>query len=255
MGAPETTQLETIQVSRPNAAILLAEADKAKSGALALVIDSDEMYAVAADELKDVKQLLKQRQEQMDNLVRPLNSVIAGIRELFKPALTRLEEAEKAIKNAMLTYSNKKAEEARAEQRRRDEEARRQREEQERAAAEARRQAEEAAAAGRAEEAERLQAQADVQEATAAVIVAPPAVAAAPKVAGLSIRRQWKCELPTTPEDKAKALRHIAEHPEFLHLVEFSAKECNALAKAMKQNMVIPGLKAVEEQIVGSRSS
>lgn len=119
------------------------------------------------------------------------------------------------------------------------------------AAAEQRARDEAAAAAARekaAREAEEAQQRAAALVTQAAMTIAAP-VAAAPAAKGISTPGTWSCEV----EDKAKAVAYIAAHPEYLHLVELDKTACNALARAQKQNLAIPGLLPKFTQRIASR--
>lgn len=248
----QTDKPETIQVVRPNGALLLADAQTSLAEAIAIVIDSDEMYEVAADDLKAVKAKLKELEEREKSLTSPLTAVITGIRDLFRAPKEKLAGAESAYKRAMLTYTEKKQAEAREAQRRADELARGQREEQQRAAAASEEAAQEAEQKGEFLEATSHRTMAEVHAMAAAVVSAPAVSIAAPKVSGVVVRKVWKSKLPETTEDKIKALTYIIANPQFLHLVDFSKSECDKLAKAMKDNMPVPGIGAVAESSLAS---
>jgi len=71
--------------------------------------------------------------------------------------------------------------------------------------------------------------------------MAPPPPA---KIEGIHQRLNWSA----TVTDKMALIQFVAANPIFSHLLDVSMKECNKLAKAQKDNMVIPGLKAVASE-------
>lgn len=238
---------QVITVQRPNGPALLSAADTMLAGATSFVIDSNEMFEIANEELRDVKARHDQLEAQEKSLTAPLTTVIEGIRDLFRAPKARLKQAEGIYKNSLLAYSNKKAEEQREAQRIANEAAAAQRREQEQIARDAAAAALQAQARGDVNAAVELQEQAEAAAATAHVISAPAVQIAAPKIAGLVTRKSWECELPANDEDKLKLLTFIVANPQFLHLVDVSKSACNAQAKALKGNLAIPGLRAVEK--------
>lgn len=126
------TAIQSLQV--PDEATVSAGPQRALAMAQSFVIETQDDYALAADELKAVKSKYKLLDEKRTGLVKPLNDVVKGINDLFRAPLAALEQAEACLKGSMLGYSR----------------------EQERIAAEARRVAEAEAAAER----QRLEAEA-----------------------------------------------------------------------------------------------
>lgn len=236
-----------VAVEPVNGDAILADATAIVAVSTALVIDSDDMYQIAADELRDIKAKTKSLDERRQGMVGGLNAVVKQINDLFRPAIDRLKAGEEALKRAMITYQN-------------DQEAKR-------------REAQRAADAIAQAERKKLQDEAVAIEAQAAqsgdvallekstalreeinYVAAATAAVAAPAVKGLSTSRPWKCRIPETAEYKMAMLRHIAQHPEFLHLVDINQSACNALAKALKESLSIPGLTAYQDAVISSRS-
>ena len=84
-----------------------------------------------------------------------------------------------------------------------------------------------------------------------APIVIPNVRAEAPvKLEGTHIRTNWEAEV----TDKMELIVFVAANPVFSHLLDVSMKESNKLAKAQKQNMVIPGLRAVSSETVRTKA-
>lgn len=119
-------------LSMPDVALMNRGADSALRMAQGFVIATDDDYALAGEELQNVKSRLKRMEEVRTSITGPMNKALDAINALFRQPRTVLEAAEKAIKDNMLAYHNEK----------------------ERKAAEARRIQEEAAAAERARLAE-----------------------------------------------------------------------------------------------------
>lgn len=253
----ETPIPTTVAVAPIDGAAIYAEADKNYGLIAAIVIDSDEMYAVAAEELTETKSRIKALEGQRVSMTSDLNNVVKKINALFKPAIERHEAGERLIKNAMVAYQNKCEAERREAQRIADEAARVERQRLEAEAAALAAEAAEAAKSGDAGAVEQAQAKAAQAEAIReeATFVAPTrVVAAAPAVKGVSTSRPWKCRLPETEQDKIDALQFISSNPQFLHLISFDQAAANSLAKAMKDKLPVPGFKTYQDAIISSRS-
>lgn len=241
--APDANQLNT----RAQAALKMVES---------MVIDSQETYDLAADELKAIKTKAKTLEDQRTAITGPINKALKAINDLFRGPTQYLEQAEKIIKTKMLTYSTEQ-ERIAAEERRRAEAA--VRAEQERLAREAA--AKEAAAkaeadaliaAGNAEKAAEVQANAAIEAAslaaTAQVMTAPVVEVSVAKVAGISTRSVWKAEC----TDKAALIAFVAANPQFLNLLDVNTSALNQMAKAMKDTMQIPGVRAYEDKTLAA---
>lgn len=129
---PTSPLSEIKELTLPDVALMNRGADSALRMAQNFVIATDDDYALAGEELQNVKARLKRLEETRTGITGPMNKALDAINALFRGPRTVLESAEQAIKSNMLVYHN----------------------EQERKAAEARRIQEEAAAAERARLAE-----------------------------------------------------------------------------------------------------
>jgi hypothetical protein len=150
-----------------------------------------------------------------------------------KPA----EEAERIVKLAISTYSRQRREEA------------------EREIAERRKAAQKLAEDERLARAVLLENQNRGAEAVALLEkpLAVPAMAASravPKMEGTSITTTWRGEV----TDFAELVKAAAADPQYLNLLLPNGPAINALAKAMKSNLRVPGLLAVESDTVRSRA-
>ena len=121
--------------------------------------------------------------------------------------------------------------------------------------AEAKKEADRLLSEGNAEKAAEVQANAAIEmanlTATAQVMTAPVAAPSVAKVSGISTRGVWKAEL----TDKAALVAFIAQNPQFLNLVDVNTSGINQMAKAMKETMNIPGIRAFEERALASRAA
>lgn len=267
--APQTTNLSIIE---PQQSAILTPAERALASAKAMTIDSPEMLDVAGDELKAVKRRFNQLDEQRKALVRPLDEHRARLMDLFRRPLSILEEAERAIKTAMLTYTTRVDEERRREEARLAEINRKAQQEIESQAAAARAKAaeeaeglrkrsEEAAAAGRAGEAAKLAAKAEAkieagetkaedlrQEAASmpTTVVLPPA----PKVSGVHTTMSYDYEC----ENLLELARFVVANPIFVNCIQPNPTALRQQAKAMKDAFAIGGCKLVKRAGVSARA-
>lgn len=243
-------------IHAPDAAALNTRAQAALAMVESMVIDSQETYDLAADELKAIKSKAKTLEDQRTGITGPINKALKAINDLFRGPSQYLEQAEKIIKGKMLTYTAEQ-ERIAAEERRKAEAALRA--EQERLAREAA--AREAAAAAEAaklvaegdvEKAAEVQAQAAIEAAsmaaTAQVMTAPVVEAPVAKVSGISQRGIWKAEV----TDKAALIAFVAANPQFQNLLEVNTSALNQMAKAMKDTMQFPGVRAFEEKTLAA---
>ncbi|MGB8422233.1 hypothetical protein [Paraburkholderia sp.] len=264
--------LVDLKFDRPPAT-LQKTAQDALSTAKAYVIDSPEMYALAADELQQIKTLQKNVEAQRTAITGPMNTALKAVNALFKAPGDWLDQAETILKRSMLTFQQEEERKRREAQRIAEAAAAAERArlaeeaaaEQARADAEAetlRQQAEQAKKTGDVEAAARLTSQAEsrVEEGAVAVqelaqtkelISAPTATVAVPKVRGLSTRRVWKVEI----TDKLAFVRYIVEHPEYLELVEANVPALNKIGLALKQACPIDGVRVFEDEQLASRAA
>lgn len=255
MSETEVTIPSTVAIAAPNAVELVTASTKLLDDARAIVIDSNDMFEIAADELAAIKTKTKELDEKRDSLVRPLNGVVKAINDLFRAPLAKLAEGEKIIKDAMLTWTTEQERLARIERERLQREADERRLAADKEAREAREQLEQAAESGTDADIEAAQALVAEAEEQACVVAAPiHYVAAAPRAAGTSVRKVWKARLPEAQADKLKALAYIIANPQYLHLVEFSQSECNKLASAMKQHFPVEGIAAYQDSGIAARA-
>lgn len=255
-------------------------------------IDSHDMAVAANDELKNFKAAAKKLEEMRKGFVAPAMQIVEHARSMFNPAIQALEEAEVILKGKLRAYQIEQEKIAQAARREAEEAERKARQEAEQKAAaeraraeeqsrEAKRKADEAeaarkqaeaegnarAAAAAAAEAARQQekaaaaiengeARAQQVQLTAAAMPAPAPIPQPTKLAGLSVRDDWRAELaPNT--DEATAIQAIAAalpaRPELIALLKLDLSAGSKMAKALKDHFNVPGLQAVNRQQVASR--
>lgn len=264
--------LVDLRFSRPPAT-LQKSAQDALATAKSYVIDCPDMYEMAAGELQQIKTLQKGVEKQRTDITGPMNTALKAVNSLFKGPSDWLDQAETILKRAMLTYQQ--AEEAKRREAQRIAEAaaaaERARIAADAAAAEAtaraeaealRKRSEEAQKQGDTEAAARLASQAEsrVEEGAVAVqelrqtkdlVSAPTAERSVPKVSGLSTRKVWKVEV----TDKLAFVKYIAEHPEYLELIEPNTPAVNKLGLALKHACPVAGVRVYEDEQLASRSA
>ncbi len=245
----------------PAIAALTPARERLRAVTKGLVIKTAEGYESAALLLKTIKGSLAQIEDARVRITRPLVEAQREVNAQAKAAAGPFLEDEATIKRALVEYSNEqdriRAEEQRRENERAEKERRRLQsiaDEAARKAAEEsakkRAEAEAAAAAGRAEEAAKLSAQAqrveekaaekvEAFETRAAMVQAPIAQAAAPKVEAVSLATVWNWEI----TDLSAVPR------EFMLLDQVKVRK---IVNAMKGDTAIPGIRVFAEKRVAA---
>lgn len=244
----------------PEAQAAASEATEVAEIANSLVIDSQDMYELAAEHLKAIKAAAAKIDETRKSMTRPLDQAKAAIMDFFRPYADRAAEAEAGLKRNMLSYQQRVEAERRAEAERlrREEEARRAEEqkEAERLAAAERERAAAAIESGDMAAAEAAAEEADAIEMHAAAVAAMPVhvpapTVAAPKAAGVSTRDNWKAEV----VDFGALIAHVAANPSMQHLLLPALPELKKLAAALKEGANIPGVRVYNEPTLAARKS
>ena len=226
-----------LSLNVPEASDIIREPQRFLDAAKSLVIDCPEMFEAAADDLKKIKACAAATEADRKKLTGPLDQVKADIMAKYRPALDFCAEAERILKAAMISYSTKV------------EQARQLEERKLREAAEAERKALEAQAI--AQEAAGDHESAAVTQMTAAVVSAPPASIEKAAAQGVSFRENWKAEV----EDIFLLCQYAVENPDYLNLIEPNMQALNTMAKGLKGNLKIPGVKAVCEKVLSARKA
>jgi hypothetical protein len=214
----------------------LTAAMQAASIATEYIIDSHEMYELGAAELVEFKRIGTELEERRRFLVDPIQQGIDNINAMFRPVRERIQAADKELRARMLEWTNKETARIAAENAAREAAAREARQRMEREAAEA-------ATAGREEEAFAMRQAAEVMS-------APVRTVAVQKTAGISTRSNWKAMV----TDLSQLVAFVAANPEHLNLLQANPQALTALAKAQKQGMKVPGVKAWNDAGVAIRS-
>ena len=224
-----------IVITRPETETLEREARAVIVRAEEIQITTADEHGVALDMIKALREREKRIAEHFEPSRKALDSakkeILAARDSLVKP----LAEARGVLSDKAVTYQQEQERIAREAQAKADAEARKK--EEERLAA-----IKEAEAWSDDEEVERIQ----TTVAAPPVKAAPPAVA---KVSGASSRTTWHAEV----VDVGTLINHIAGNPDLHFLVEPNMKALNRIAVAEKENMAIPGVKAVPSTSVVTR--
>jgi hypothetical protein len=220
----------TLTLQQPDQAAMARSADSALAMVEGFEVNDGATYELAAEELTGIKRRAAALDEQRKSITKPLDDAKKAVMDLFRGPLDLLTRAEGILKGKMLTYQQ----------------------EEQRKANEARIAAERAAQAERdrlAAEAAKLEAagragEAVVQRAVAEMIVAAaPAVAEAPKVAGVSTRTSVDFEV----VDLLQLVQHIAKHPELINLVVEDSVKLRAYVRGLGMACQLPGVKVFEK--------
>lgn len=249
----------------PEAKAAAADAQTMLAVARDFKVTTTAEYSTAAEQLKQIKALASKLNDERLEMTRPLDTTKKLIMDRFREPLAFLDDAEKAIKNAIGTYETEQrrlrleaekaaAEAARKERERMEAEAakveqaareKREREEEKARALEAKGRAAEAEAKRKAaEEAEaaRLR-EAEAKRAAAASMPTAPVVHfEQPKVAGVSSRQVWKFEI-VDPELLPR---------KFLVPDE---KAIGDVVRSLGDKADIPGVRVYADTIISSRSA
>ena len=234
---------ETVTIADPPAELRTeVENAVAVAGSYARITCTEQRQALGAD-LQANKRLQNEVEEERLKIAKPLTEASRAVNALFKRMSTPLEQSETMMKRAALAWDD---EQDRIKARAVREAARKADEEKARLAAEAEKQR----AAGNVETAHAIEA--------AAQMVAPvPVVVEESKVAGEAHAEVWRAEV----YNLAALLG-----PEFCLTVNLNGdeiRECEAFfsklfaprARALKNALSIPGVRAVCERILKSRAA
>ena len=247
MNAPENrppvevieTESKALTYSQPKESALTKSAERVLAIAMSIVVDSDEMAALAAAELGTIKGRAKELDEERKRITKPMDDAKKAVMDIYKPAIEKLGQAETALKTSLLTYQK---EQQRIADLAAAEEARKAREEAEKLRAKA----EKMEAKGKTEDADAL------RNVAAMTVAAPRTVAAPTKLAGTSVRKVWKANV----TDRSAAIKALTENPAYQHLLTIDEAALNKLAAAMKNpNSPIPGVVFYEDSVMSARAA
>ena len=222
-----TDNTKLAELDRPDVKKLTTEAGSLAANYEDFAVTNAIGYRDAAEDLKIIKGQLNQVNEKRLEITRPMDAAKKAVMDFFKPVVSRLEDAERHVKRAMVEWKAEEDRKAREAQRLEQERARK-REEKLRKEAEAKREA------GK-------EARADILEDRAEATQAAPVAPAAPKVEGISTRKVWKFEVLDKTQLPAEYL--IANE-----------KAIGGVVRALKGDTNIPGVRVYSEDVVSARS-
>lgn len=214
--------------------------------AQAYQIDSQEMLEAASDELKVIKDFAKDVEAKEKEFTRPLNDLKTKWIAFFKPARERLAEAERYLKGGIDKYLNDQEQKRIAAQAEADRLANIERT---RLQAEAKRIIE--AAATEPDQARIIAAQEAQALIDQSMFVPTPIIAAeVKKVSGMTQTHTFEAEL----IDKMELIKAIASGQIPDVYVDVNMSLLNKQAKALKEQLNIPGVKVVKKTGISQRS-
>jgi len=210
--------------------------------AVAHVIEDPVTYVRASEFLLDIKRLRKEVDAAFDPIISKAHEAHREACAQKKKAEAPLAEAEQILKRGLVAWDTEQERLRREEEQRLQERARV--EEEARRAQEAA--ALETAANATGDESLRAEAEQLINEPSAAPAIALPR--STPKVAGLSYRENWTAQV----IDLRALCRAIADGQQPTTLVVACQPALNQLARALKAQLRVPGVKAVCEKIASA---
>jgi hypothetical protein len=213
----------------------LAVGSKFIDQAMMLIVDDQVTYDIAIDTAKSFKNMWAVWEAKRKSYADPLNALKEQVQNDFMPILKGLTEAERITKNKALQYMAQQ------------EEIRR------KAQAELDRIAREAVIAAE-KEAAKLQKAGKIEEAAAvrecaAVASAPVLAPAVTQSGGTGARKSWKGKV----TDLAALVKCVAQHPEYINLIEIDQSALNKLAQATAGNLVLGGVEFYKDAVLAIR--
>jgi len=227
---PEANVEETARAAVSKSQVALRKAET-------LEITTPDEYLATGVALREVKSRAKEIEEEKRLILRPLDEARRQIMALFRPAEDNLVQAERLLKAGMLDWTQGQERLRQQEQARLQEIARK---EADRLAAEAER----AAAKGQDERA------AVLQKAAASASASAPVVAPPPGAPGTSIRQTWRAVI----IDKLALIKAVAASEVSPDTLEPNMVILNQMVREVKGAISLPGVQAVAEETVVSRS-
>jgi len=225
-----------VTYSLPDQAVINASAEIKLKEAESYVISSPAMATAAGEDLKKIKALGKQLEEDRKQITKPLDDEKALVMDHYRPAQEFLVKAESVLKGKLNVYLQDEERKRREAQAKAEADARKERER-------LQREAEKAAAKGQTEKADAL------RENAAAVtthVVQEPT-----KIAGVAVRQLWRARV----TDKTALVKAALERPDVMALILVDESSLNKLATALKDNLNIPGVEAYSESSMSARAA
>lgn len=229
--SPQAAAAKVITLTQPDTTLVEQETGRVVAEAEALVIDGEDRHRLGLEILRRLatraRAIVELFKEPKAAAHQAHKAITLAERRLLEPN----DKAKGIVSGKCNVFEQKRLAEAAQERRRREEEVRKQEED---------RRAVDAAAATSAGDTDTAEAIAQTPI-VAPVVTVEPAIA---KVEGVSTVTRWSAEV----VNKLALLKHIVANPEWIDLVEPNQKTLNRIAVSMKQNMNIPGVKAVPTQ-------
>ena len=213
-----------------------AEITELVSSAEALTITTTEEMGASSALLTTIKGRQKGLTDLRLSITKPMDAAKKRVMEVFQPAVDRLASAELTLKRAVLAYTQDQERLRREAQAKVDEEARLERQR-------LQEQAERERDAGHDD-------LATISEQIAETIEAPTVQAPPPPTGAVHVRTTWHAEV----VDLAALAKACAEGQQPIALILPDMAKLNAMARTLKRDLAIPGVRAVAEQGVAARS-
>lgn len=263
--ATMTPAVETVSYDVTAARTLTQQAQTVLTGAKSVVIDSEMMAEIAADDLKHCKALLKDVEAKRTAITVPLNAALKAVNDLFRAPKEYLETAERSLKMSLVAWTTEQERLAAVARAKAEAEARAERErlaaiaaQQAAEALALQKEAEAAAAAGDSAAAEAAQASAvaaqqqmEITEMTAAVITVTPEVSAPTKMAGIGSRVTYSAEV----VDLLELVKAVAAGQAPLDCLAADMSFLSAQARAFKRvGSLYPGVEAKSDRSLSVRA-
>jgi len=212
-------------------------------------ITTQQEYDNAVKLVQKVKTNLKCLEGDRKEIVAPFNAKVKEVNGKYSAVTDKLSNAEIVLKKAMANFFNEQ-ERLRIEAQRKAEaeaaEARRLAEEK---AAKEREKAEAYREQGKDDLAEKAEARADSAEMKAEQTVAP-IIENNAKVSGVSYKTTYSASI----LDMETAVNAINANPSYRHMVSIDLKAIERLAGTLKGNLILPGIRIMEQKSVSVRS-
>lgn len=227
----------TVTIERPDSEAMKRSAVAVRLFAQSFTIASAESYNFAAEELREVKARAAALDARRKLITRPLDLAKTEVMDLFREPLQVLADAESMLKANMLAFSQGERAKAAELQRIADQAAEAER-------AKLRAEAEVAHAEGRHIEAQ-------MKQATAAIVAAPVQRADVPKAAGTSIVSSFDFEV----TNLQALIAFCAANPTYSVCLKPDDVAIRAIVRALKLGCPIEGVRVFEREVLASRRS
>ena len=240
------TETNEIVIARPETESLTEEAGVLVVKAEAVTIETRQDHAETLIFIKELRSRERAITEHFEPSRAALESAKKEILSARDSLVKPLAEARGILNSKATGYEDEQERIAREAQRKAEEEERKKAEEARKAEEERLAALEEALDEGEIEKAEEIMA-ADPEPEPEVVHV--PVVPDVAKVEGVSSHKRYSAEV----VDKMLLIRYVAEHPEWESLIEPNIPALNRIAISQKDEMKLPGVKAVAKTVRSTR--